>query len=45
MPISATWKQVELLVIILTCHGKLKRLVANLSLDNLVWKDIASGNF
>ena len=25
--------------------GKLKRLVANLSLDNLVLKDIASGNF
>jgi putative transposase len=24
--------------------GKLKRLVANLSLDNLVQKDIASGN-
>jgi len=26
-------------------NGKLKRLVANLSLDNLVLKDIASGNF
>ena len=25
-------------------NGKLKRLVANLSLDNLVLKDIASGN-
>jgi transposase-like protein len=26
-------------------NGKRKRLVANLSLDNLVLKDIASGNF
>ena len=26
-------------------NSKLKRLVANLSLDNLVLKDIASGNF
>jgi transposase-like protein len=26
-------------------NTKLKRLVANLSLDNLVLKDIASGNF
>ena len=26
-------------------NGKLKRLVANLSLDNLVLKDFASGNF
>ena len=26
-------------------NGKLKRLVANLSLDNLVLKDISSGNF
>ena len=26
-------------------NAKLKRLVANLSLDNLVLKDIASGNF
>jgi putative transposase len=26
-------------------NSKLKRLVANLSLDNLVWKDFASGNF
>ncbi len=26
-------------------NGKLKRLVANLSLDNLVLKDIARGNF
>jgi transposase-like protein len=26
-------------------NGKLKRLVANLSLDNLVLKDIASGTF
>ncbi|SEF80183.1 Transposase [Bryocella elongata] len=26
-------------------HAKLKRLVANLSLDNLVLKDFASGNF
>ena len=26
-------------------NAKLKRLVANLSLDNLVLKDFASGNF
>jgi putative transposase len=26
-------------------NSKLKRLVANLSLDNLVLKDFASGNF
>ncbi len=26
-------------------NAKLKRLVANLSLDNLVLKDISSGNF
>ncbi len=26
-------------------NGKLKRLVANLSLDNLVLKDISAGNF
>ena len=26
-------------------NAKLKRLVANLSLDNLVLKDLASGNF
>ncbi|MBB5058858.1 hypothetical protein HDF16_003581 [Granulicella aggregans] len=26
-------------------NSKLKRLVANLSLDNLVSKDFASGNF
>jgi putative transposase len=36
---ESLWKELE------QENSKLKRLVANLSLDNLVLKDFASGNF